>query len=270
MRKIRVLIPTGYGENCNYELQYCYKMVGGDADIVHISDIISGKIKLNSYHILNWGGGFLDGDDLGAARACVNRIRHSIMKNKRTFFDALTDFIKDEKLIATQCNGFQLWVKLGILPGLDFGKQEATLTYNASGKFEDRWVKLKINKNSPCIWTRNIDTIELPVRHGEGRFVVKDKKILEELNKNNLISLRYADENYIPTMRYPLNPNGSTDAIAGICDKSGRIFGLMPHPEAFNQRTNHPSWTRNKSESNEGDGLQIFRNAVKYAEENLL
>jgi phosphoribosylformylglycinamidine synthase subunit PurQ / glutaminase len=178
----------------------------------------------------------------------------------------LREFIAARKLIIGICNGFQVLVKMGILPlfGDDF-VQDTTLTHNDSGRFEDRWVHMAADLASKCVWTRGITAMELPVRHGEGKFLVRDESVLERLRAGGQIALRYAAAEGGPAKRaYPANPNGSLDDIAGICDSSGRILGLMPHPEAFLEGTNHPRWTREGLRP-EGAGLAIFRNGVNYA-----
>ncbi|MDD5712263.1 MAG: phosphoribosylformylglycinamidine synthase subunit PurQ, partial [Smithellaceae bacterium] len=152
-----------------------------------------------------------------------------------------------------------------ILPALDGNHcdQTVTLTFNDSGRFEDRWVYLKGNPQSPCVFTKGIDGVYLPVRHGEGKLIAKDSATLWELQKRNLVAFRYCDAAYKPTMTYPMNPNGSAAAIAGICNETGRLFGLMPHPEAYLHYTNHPRWTREELPE-EGMGLALFRNAVSF------
>ena len=184
--------------------------------------------------------------------------------------EELLKFLNQGGLIIGICNGFQLLVKMGLLPGDNyFGERRVSLTYNDSGKFEDRWVYVKVNPDTPCVFLKGLEELYLPVRHGEGKFVAENKEILEELKKNNQIALQYMDpETREPTFKYPFNPNGSQEAIAGICDPSGRIFGLMPHPEAFNHWTNHPCWTREKNRI--AQGLYIFKNAVKWVKENIL
>ena len=160
-------------------------------------------------------------------------------------------------------------VKMGLLPAFDrdYAAQEVTLTFNDSGRFEDRWVHLKANKSSKCLFTKGINSIYLPVRHGEGKFVAKNPQVLARLKKNNHIVFQYVDREGT-SGGYPFNPNGSVDNIAGICDETGRVFGMMPHPEAFTHRTNHPAWTREELPE-EGAGVAIFRNAVEYVRERL-
>ena len=179
-----------------------------------------------------------------------------------------SEFIKKGKLIIGICNGFQVLVKLGILPGFNgnYDRQEVTLTFNDSGRFEDRWVCLKINQKSKCIWTRGIERLYLPARHGEGKFVSREEKIRERLISQNRIVAQYMDDKG-NLAGYPWNPNGSELNIAGICDETGRIFGLMPHPEAFLFPQNHPRWTREKIQ--EGEGLKIFKNAINFVKNKL-
>ena len=183
--------------------------------------------------------------------------------------EQILEFIDAGKLIIGICNGFQAMVKMGMLPGFNgnYTTQEVTLTFNDSGRFEDRWVHLKTNKISKCVFTRGIDHIFLPVRHGEGKFVAKNPQVLEKLKKGNHIVFQYTDPEG-KAAEYPHNPNGSVYDIAAICDETGRIFGMMPHPEAFQHRTNHPRWTREELPE-EGAGIAIFRNAVEYIKKNL-
>jgi phosphoribosylformylglycinamidine synthase len=175
-------------------------------------------------------------------------------------------------MILGVCNGFQLMVKLGLIPSLEdhHGDQEVTLTFNDSGRFEDRWVYLKINPKSPCLFTKGMKGVYLPIRHGEGKFIPEDEAVQGELKRRGLIALQYSNETYRkPATEYPLNPNGSIDAVAGICDDTGRLLGMMPHPEAYLHRTNHPRWTREELPE-EGMGLAFFRNAVQYIRNHLL
>lgn len=265
--KPKTLIITGYGLNCEDETAYVFDLAGAQPEKVHISDITSRDKRLEDYQILAFIGGFCDGDHLGAGTVQAARFRHA-------FSDDLQKFISDGKLIVAICNGFQTAVKMGILPGLDgdYKDKKATLTNNDSGIFEDRWVYMKVNQNSPCVWTKGIEKLFLPVRHGEGKLVAQHSLVRRLLNEN-LVVCQYTDEKFNPTMKYPLNPNGSLESIAGICDPSGKILGLMPHPEAYWSPYNHPFWTRLKADGKmpkEGEGVQIFRNGVNYVKENLL
>lgn len=270
---VKSAVITGNGTNCEMEMAHACRLAGSEVvDILHISELLFGEKRLDDYHFLNLPGGFLDGDDLGAAKAGANRILHAVVAGtSERLYDQFARFIASGKLILGVCNGFQLQVKLGLLPGLDgdYRTQTATLTYNDSGRFEDRWVHLKVNPASPCVFTAGLDGLYLPVRHGEGKFVARDEAVVGRLLAEGLIVLQYCDPDYsTPTMAYPANPNGSTLAIAGICDASGRIFGLMPHPEAYLHRTNHPRWCR-ESLPEEGMGLALFRNAISFVRANL-
>jgi len=195
MKEVKCIVIAGYGTNCEVETAYACKKAGGKVDIVHISELLYGEKYLDKYHFLNFPGGFLDGDDLGAAKAAANRWRFARVKTTGEFlFDQLMRFIEEGKLILGICNGFQLLVKLGLLPGLDrqYGKQVVTLTYNDSGRFEDRWVYLKVDPESPCVFTKDIDRIYLPIRHGEGKFVARDEAVLGAIESAHLAVVKYA------------------------------------------------------------------------------
>ena len=265
--KVKAIVLTGNGTNCEMEMAHACKLAGADqVDIVHISELLFGEKRLSDYTFLNLPGGFLDGDDLGSAKAGANRFLHArIAGSNEMLIEELLKFIAEGKLILGVCNGFQLMVKLGLLPALDgnFTSQSSTLTFNDSGRFEDRWVYLKANAQSPCVFTKDIDVVYYPVRHGEGKFVPESEAILEQIEKKNLVALQYSSAEGAATMDYPTNPNGAVHAIAGLCNETGRLFGLMPHPEAFLHRTNHPRWTR-ETLPEEGQGLAIFQNAVNF------
>lgn len=273
MAKTKALIITGNGTNCEMEAAHACRLGGFDeARIAHISDLLSGEIRLDDFHFLNLTGGFLDGDDLGSAKAQANRLRYAKIKGgSEHLFGQLQRFIDDGKLVLGVCNGFQLLVKMGLLPGFanNGHQQVATLTFNDSGRFQDRWVYLKNNTASNCIFTRGVEKgLYLPIRHGEGKFVVDCPKTLERIERGNLAVLVYSDPAYMSaTMEFPLNPNGSVNAIAGISSESGLIMGLMPHPEAFVCRIQHPRWTR-EDLPEDGDGLILFRNAADYVKNN--
>lgn len=260
MVKVNVLVLYGFGINCDYETKYCFDIVNACAERVHLSDLINKNKRLEDYHIFTIPGGFSFGDDIASAKILANKLKYNII-------DDILDFIEDGKLILGICNGFQVMVKMGLLPAFEkiYTKQLATLTFNDSGRFEDRWVYLKVNRNTPCIFTKNIKSIYLPVRHGEGKFFA-ERYVIDKLFENNQIVMQYTDEKG-KSAGYPFNPNGSLEDIAGICDPTGRVFGLMPHPEAYNHFTNHPRWTREKLPKN-APGLKIFRNAVKWIERN--
>jgi phosphoribosylformylglycinamidine synthase len=273
MKKVKALVLAGNGINCEMEMAHACKLGGADGvDIVYIYDLLSGAVKLDDYHFLNLPGGFLDGDDLGSAKAMAHRLKYArIAGSGERLEEGILRFIREGKLILGVCNGFQLMVKSGLIPGLggNIGQQTVTLTFNDSGRFEDRWVYLKVNPDSPSIFTKGLRGLYLPVRHGEGKFIPRDEGVMAQLARKNLIALQYSDPDYqSPTMEYPLNPNGAVAAIAGISDETGRLFGLMPHPEAYLYYVNHPRWTREKVPE-EGMGLAIFRKAIDYIRKNL-
>jgi len=272
----KALVLTGYGLNCDYETDYALKLAGAQSERIHINELIATetagtKISIEDYHILVLGGGFSWADDHGAGVLMASKLRQHLG-------DQIEQFIEDGKLIFGICNGFQCLVNLGLLPAFEYhyNKRWLALTYNDSGNFIDTWINLKINSESPCVFTKGMASIELPVRHGEGKLYAADEDV-DRLFVNNQVVLQYADENGDEARgQWPFNPNGSLKDIAGICDPSGRIFGLMPHPEAFNHYTNHPDWTRKREVmsrqgnfkiAEEGEGIRIFRNAVEYVKD---
>ena len=271
MKKVNALVLTGFGLNCDNETAYAWEKAGASAHRVHINALAHGKIKLEDFHILTFGGGFSWGDDHGAGVIQALKMKNHIGKD-------LLEFIDQKKLVIGICNGFQALVNLGLLPGLagDYTKRSVALTYNDCGNFRDQWVYLAANSKSRCVFTKNIPAAEFPIRHGEGKFIA-DPDVLSELTAGNQIVFRYARETGEQANgQFPMNPNGSMDDIAGICDPTGRIFGLMPHPEAYNHLTNHPDWSRRRQiEKRQGNvdtdaitpGIQLFRNAVAYIQE---
>jgi len=272
---VRAIVITGNGVNCEKEMALACRLGGAECvDIVHIGELLAGRVVLGDYHFINFPGGFLDGDDLGSAKAGVNRLRYaSIAGRMDHLIDQLRFAIDDGKLVIGVCNGFQLLVKAGLLPahGKNYGRQTVTLTVNEMGRFEDRWCWLRIEKDSPCVFTQGLERLYLPVRHGEGKFIAESSDELVLMEEKHLAAMKYCHpETGEPTMEYPWNPNGSQGAIAGICDESGRVFGLMPHPEAYLHRTHHPRWSREPGLPEEGMGLWLFRNAVEYIRRQLL
>lgn len=260
MSSPKALVLTGYGINTDQEVFLGLKLAGAEADRVHLKDLIKDKNSLDSYHLLVLPGGFSFGDDIAAGKILAKKLVVNLRQE-------LSEFINRGKLILGICNGFQVLVKMGLLPESTFGQQKSTLTTNISGKFEDRWVYLSVNQDSPCIFTKGIDKLYLPVRNGEGKFLASFG-VLDELVVNDQIPLTYVDE-WGNRASYPYDPSGSMANIAGICDRRGRIFGLMPHPEAYLYRFNHPRWTREKL-AKHGQGLQIFENAVDFIKKELL
>ncbi len=270
-KKLRSLVLFGNGINCEQETYLAHKMAGFSPELVHIYELLDKPQMIHKFCFITLPGGFLDGDDLGSAKAQSVKWKYQPLKGKGGYFiDELIKFVEDGKIILGICNGFQLLVKTGLLPGLDknYREQVVTLTFNDSGKFEDRWVYLKVNRMSPCVFLKGLEFIYLPVRHGEGKFVAKSEDLIKKMKEKNHISLQYADKTGKVTQEYPYNPNGSEESIAGVCDETGRIFGLMPHPEAYLDLKLHPRWKR-EALPEEPDGLRIFKNAANYCIENL-
>jgi len=261
MAEVRALVLRAAGVNCDMETRHALELAGAKADRVHVNRLIEDKSLLDRYHIVVFPGGFSYGDDVAAGRILANQIVHHLA-------DPIRRFIDDGKLVLGICNGFQVLVKMGVLPGNGAFKQEhVTITYNDSGKFEDRWVHL-LPQTDRCVFIEPQRQIYLPVAHGEGKVVTADAATLERLKSDGYIAYKYVgpDGEEGP---YPINPNGSVESIAGLTDSTGRVMGLMPHPERFVRRTQHPHWTR-LGEDLDPDGIKIFRNAVRYAQENLL
>lgn len=269
MARVKTLVITGYGVNCEVESAHAATLAGSDqTDIVFFSDITAGRTRLRDYNFLIFPGGFLDGDDLGAGQAGAIRWKYAATADGEPLLDQLKAFLAQGGLALGICNGFQLLVKLGLLPALGgaYFERQATLSNNDSGRFEDRWVHVVANPRSPCVFTRGLDRLDLPVRHGEGKIIARDDKTLADILAADLVALQYADPaTGLPTQRYPENPNGSPHAIAGLTDPSGRVLGLMPHPEAFNHPTNHPGWTRGEKPIL---GVAILENGVRYLRGN--
>jgi len=269
---VNVLVVTGNGTNCERETAHAARLAGATVDVRMIWDLLAGEVQLEGYQLLCLPGGFLDGDDLGAAKAAAIRWRFArVADGGGRLVDQLAGFIDAGNLVLGICNGFQLMAKLGLVPAaagaVEEGgvpAQQASVGVNDSGRFEDRWVRLTVDPDSPCIFTRGMTSLEVPVRHGEGKVILGDAATAAAIASGHLAPVRYADAHLAPTEDYPANPNGSAGGIAGLCDPTGRCFGLMPHPEAFTHRTNHPRWTRLPDLPEEGAGLAIFRNAVRY------
>ncbi len=261
---VKVLVITGFGLNCERETAAACKLVGASPELVHLNDLIAGKRRLEEFHFLTFIGGFSFGDHLGSGTVFANRVKFRLR-------DQLEKFIADGKLVIGICNGFQTLTRLGMVPALDgnYFEQHVALAHNDSGVFRDDWCILKADPESPCVFTRNMDTVRLPLRHGEGKFVADDAT-LAAIEAKHLAAVRYVNPDGTPATRFPENPNGSLHSIAGICDPTGRVFGLMPHPEAFLSPYNSPTWTADKAAGHvakEGDGVAFFRNAVDYIAE---
>jgi len=270
-KRVQALILTGFGINCEEELAAAYWLAGAEATVVHLNQVLHGQVSIHDYDILNFPGGFSFGDDLGSGVVLANKLRYRKNAEGRTLLDDIKEFIARGKFVMGICNGFQVLVKLGLLPNLSgHVTPEATLTHNASGRYEDRWVRLKVNPNSPTPFLKGLDTLEVPVRHGEGRLIISGTDTLAEIEERALNCLAYTDYDGSPTDVYPFNPNGADLNCAGLTDTTGQVFGLMPHPEAFLSLYNHPDWARRKranSElSEEGDGLRLFQNIVEHVQ----
>ncbi len=261
---VRVLVPTGLGLNCEAETAAAFRLVGASPELVPLLDLLDGGgPRLADFHVLAFAGGFAFGDHLGAGFVFANKIRYRL-------YDQLLELIERGGLAIGICNGFQTMVRLGLLPGFDgdYRTPRATLAPNDRLGYWDSWVRLAVDPESPCVWTRGIETLELPSRHGEGKFLTAAEDDLDRLERDHQIAMRYVDAGGEPTQGWPANPNGSPGAVAGVCDPSGRLFGLMPHPDAFLYDFQHPLWSRRRLEAGsrgEPDGLAIFRNGVDAA-----
>ena len=306
MTQVKAIVLRAAGINCDMETEYALELAGAKAERVHINRIIEDKSALDEYQIIVFPGGFSYGDDVAAGKILANQIVHHL-------YEPIQKFIDDGKLVLGICNGFQALVKAGILPGRDeklatedtesfkseirstksetnsndqnskyktnyelrTTNQFVTITYNDSGKFEDRWVYLA-PQTERCIFIERGRGIYLPVAHGEGKVVTKDKATLEKLKSEGHIAFKYVDKNG-KEGEYPVNPNGSVDSIAGLTDATGRVLGLMPHPERHVRPTQHPHWSRlyrirgrrdEGRETRDSDGMTIFANAVRFVQEN--
>jgi phosphoribosylformylglycinamidine synthase len=251
--KPKTLILRTAGTNCDQETAYAFELAGADTEAIHLNRLLENPKLMGEFQLLAVPGGFSYGDDIAAGKIFANQIIHHLR-------DAFSEFVAAGKPIIGICNGFQVLVKTDLLPGTLAGKkgQTATLAHNDCGRFIDRWVTLEA-RESKCIWTQNLSKLDLPIAHGEGKFVVAEESIRKALWDGDQVALVYSGE----------NPNGSTDAIAGVCDDTGLIFGLMPHPERHVSPLQHPAWTSRGSHSGEGAGLEVFRNAVRHVQESL-
>ncbi|TWT90729.1 Phosphoribosylformylglycinamidine synthase [Pseudobythopirellula maris] len=251
MASPRVLVLRSPGANCDEETAEAFRLAGGVAQPVHVNRLLESPDLLADYQVLCVPGGFSYGDDIAAGRVLGGQLR-------RRLADACQRFRDDGKLVLGICNGYQVLMSAGLLD-LDSegaegsGERSATLAWSDRGRYDARWVTLHATPGE-CVFLRGIDTIEMPVAHAEGRFAIRDSAALDRLRNAGQLVLRYAEGD---------NPNGSADDVAGVCDRSGRVLGLMPHPERFIDATQHPCWTRSGL-SGEGAGLAIFRNAVSF------
>jgi phosphoribosylformylglycinamidine synthase subunit PurQ / glutaminase len=272
----RVLILRAPGSNCDQETAFAFQTAGAKAEVLHLNRLLEKPNLAKDYQILAIPGGFSYGDDLSAGRIFGNQIRHHLK-------DTLHEFKAAGKLIIGICNGFQILIKSGILLPDRADEPQATLTLNESGKFEDRWVWLRVASNK-CVFLNGIETMYLPIAHAEGKFIARDAATLDALDRAGQLTLRYdppkdsvgwtsgptvqgsagrtGSPTYDELLPYPHNPNAAQRNVAGLCDETGRVFGLMPHPERHIDPTHHPRWTREQHEK--GDGLAVFENAVNF------
>jgi phosphoribosylformylglycinamidine synthase subunit PurQ / glutaminase len=258
-----ILIITGYGVNCEAESRAAWEKTGAAPRLVHLHDLLETPNLLREFKALMFIGGFSFGDHMGSGHVLALRIKQRMQEQ-------IQSFIAQGNLILGVCNGFQVMVRMGLLPGFDndYFTPKLALMQNDCGTFQNFWVRIAFNPDSPCIFTRNLQAMDLPIRHGEGKIFTTDKKLAEHLKTSKTAACRYVDRaTGKPTMEFPDNPNGSLHAIAGLCDPTGRIFGLMPHPEAYLFPENHPQWPRQKLDGTlpeAGLGLTIFQNAVNF------
>ncbi len=259
MSKPKVLILRTAGINCDQETGHAFERAGAAAEFLHINRLLENKRLLGDYQILAIPGGFSYGDDISSGRIFANQILHH-------FADAMRDFVAAGKPVIGICNGFQVLVKTGLLPGELDGRagQNCTLAHNTNGRFVDRWVKLA-SRSGKCVWTCGLADMELPIAHGEGRFVTADEQIRQALWRDDRVAMVYVrSDGSGPQGESPWNPNGSVDDIAGVCDQTGLVFGLMPHPERYVDPLQHPAWTSQSPRPALGAGLAVFRNAVEH------
>ncbi len=246
---VKVLVLRAPGTNCDEETGFAFSAAGGHCDYVHINRLIESPQLVNDYQILCLPGGFSYGDDIAAGRILASQMQSRLA-------DVIAEFHAAGKLILGICNGFQILIKSGFLLPPDDQGLTATLAWNDSGRFLDRWVQLKCNSKK-CVFLKDVDRMYLPIAHAEGKFVARDAGVMESLIAADQVAMTYelADGE--------ASPNGSTADLAGLCDSTGRIFGLMPHPERHIDPTHHPRWTR-EGLAKEGEGMAVFRNAIEY------
>jgi phosphoribosylformylglycinamidine synthase subunit PurQ / glutaminase len=267
---VRALVLAGYGLNCEAETAAGLRMAGARVEIVHVGDLLhDGGAALGGAHLVVFVGGFSFGDHIASGRVFANRLRFRLG-------DRLARLVDDGGLVLGICNGFQTLVKLGLLPALDrrpgegLAPQQASLVHNDRLGYRDAWVRLAIDPASPCAFTRDSTGVplELPSRHGEGKLVFADAATRTRVEANALVPVRYVDADGCPTAAWPDNPNGSVGGMAGLCDESGRVFGLMPHPEAYLYPENHPRWIAQADQGRlppVGHGLGILVNGGRAA-----
>ena len=268
----KVAVLTGFGINCDIETMAVFEMAGAKPSRIHVNSLVNGEDDLTNYHIMAIPGGFSFGDHLGSGRLLGNRLRFGLREQ-------VQKFVKSGKPVIGICNGFQVLVKMGLLPGDEEVTltQTASLTLNDSGHYEDRWVTLEFNQDSPCIWTKGLTRMRTPVRHGEGKFLVPTIEQMDKFADKGQLVCRYVNpldpspsSSDIP-LPYPICPNASMRNIAGVCDPTGLVYGMMPHPEANHSKWLGATWTREEIRDDwEGEGMRIFHNVVEYVKDNFL
>ncbi len=247
----RTLILRTAGTNCDRELGHAFELAGASAQTVHLNRLVCEPGLLEGFDLIGIPGGFSYGDDIAAGRIFANRLRHRLL-------EPLGAAVRRGVPIIGICNGFQVLVKMGLLPDPDLRCQTATLADNRSGRFIDRWVRLRVPQDTACVWFEGLETFDLPIAHGEGRFVPESDEALGRWRRRGQVALQYDGD----------NPNGSVADIGGICDSSGQVLGLMPHPERCVHATQTPDWTSRPREAGAGPaGLRIFRNAVQHVQQ---
>lgn len=265
--KLRVRVLCGVGLNCEAESCAVFEMLGVPATLLHVQDLLQSPADILAHtDLLVFPGGFSFGDHLGAGKVLAERI-------KRQCREALARYLDRKGLAIGMCNGFQVMVKLGLLPGLDrpaqdLAEQQVSLVSNESLGYRNAWVRLGFSASSPCVFTQGLDTLECPSRHAQGQILLADTPWLSRLERAGCVPVRYVDAQGEVASAFPDNPNGSPRGIAGLCDPSGRVFGLMPHPEAYLYPENHPHWRarqRQGQQQSYGAGLAMFANAVRAA-----
>ncbi|WAS96175.1 phosphoribosylformylglycinamidine synthase subunit PurQ [Nannocystis punicea] len=259
--EVRALVLTGYGLNCEAETCAALQTIGARVTARHVADAIADADALAGHQLVVFIGGFSFGDHIASGRVFANRLRYRMGER-------LLRHVDDGGLVLGICNGFQTIVKLGLLPGLEPGlKPRVSLVMNDRLGYWDAWVRLAVDRDSPCVFTRDLPpTIELPSRHGEGKLVFEEGPLRQVLEDRHLVPVRYADEAGAATERWPDNPDGSPGGIAGLCDPSGRVFGLMPHPEAYMYPENHPHWIAQREAGTlpeHGLGLHLLAGGVR-------
>lgn len=270
MSSPRVLVLRAPGTNCDEETAHAFELAGATTERVHVNRLIENPVLKDRYQILCVPGGFSYGDDIAAGRILATRLRQHLAELVDTFVHGAGD-----RLVLGICNGMQVLMRLGVLTEqagdqeADQAAEPATLTWNNHGRFEDRWVHLAVGE-TPCVFLRDIDHMYLPMAHAEGKIVARDQAVLDQLRQEGRLCLRYTNDESSgvvdEVLPFPANPNGADANVAGVCDSTGRVFGLMPHPERHLDPTQHPYWTRRSEQPEAGDGLAMFKNAVSWFE----